>query len=227
MLNVNDYKELLIERQEKRYLIRCVDNHNRVSWLEFDKEDDKRKIIDLIYSFLKNGFINGFNNLVSTHNHSLNNSVSDIFFCNGEKKISLKNCTQEFREINNFVFDKYTTNRDSFFKTEDINNIMVNASSSGRNFLIKDNVVTLTLNADLNMNILGAEREFVREFLQEKCGNRKINIEFIKGKNGMNESCIATCGEFKMMFPIGYTYSTIVGIINDHNYQVIETRKRR
>ena len=227
MLNVNDYKELLIEGQEKRFLVRCVDNHSRVSWLELDKNDNnKRKIIDLIYSFLKDYSINGFNNLASTYNSSLNNMV-DILLCNGSKKIRFKNCSQEIKVINNFILDRYTTNRDSFFKNEDINDIIVDASSRGRGFLITDNVVTLTLNADLNMNILVDEREFIREFLHEKCGNKKIVLELIKDKNGINESCIATCGEFRIRFPFSYTYSTIIGIINDHNNEIIETRKRR
>lgn len=225
MININSCKEIFIEEKEKKYLVKYVDVDNRSGVVEYTKDDvGVRNICNFLLTFINRYGVNGFNDLKFYAHLS---STVEILLSNSSKKISLRTFNSLLKTVNNAWVESYIINRDMFFKNDNINNIVLNANPNSKKFEMVDDVVYLTLTTDFNSNICVLERDFIRNLLEERFSGKKINIDFIVNKNGKRESWVVTREGFKMTFPASFTFSTIVGIVNEHNDLVNESRKRR
>ena len=229
MISIDSYKQLVIEEKENYYSIKFIDNKDKIKIIKFfKKEVEIDKMIKLLQLYLKLYKVNGFNHLIPVYSVGNNiNSYPAAFLDNGTKRISIKAKPEFFRIISKMILDNYTKNRDKILNDNDIEVINLNAMSNSSQFSVIDNIVDLTLDADLYMNIRGSEKQFIVDLLEYKCLGKEIIIELSQEKDENKRKYIATCGDFKLIFPKGYTYSIIIGIINEHNGKINKTRKRR
>jgi hypothetical protein len=215
-------RQLLIEEKDDFYIVKLVYDSNNVQTVTYPKNEiGLKNMYEFFTKYLRKVRINGVNKIYSFHNSP------DILFDNSTKKMNIQLNSRYFKLFNEVVLNNYSDSRNEFFKNTDINEIRISAFTNIGKYEEKDGFIDLVLAADYHMNISVSEREFIRELIDYKCGNRKVDIEFIKEEKGFNKICIITCGEFKIVMPQGYTYSTIVGIAIDHNDSIDENRKRR
>lgn len=223
-------KELIIEQQIKSYFIKVIDFDNKVKMLDYStNEVGVKNVCNLIQFFLSNFKVNGFKKMLPIV-RNLNKNLetpAEVFLADDVRKISMRIYSPEFKFINQIVLNNYISNRFAFFREVNANEIKINAEYGTSKYELVDNVVNLTISTDLNLNVCNFEKEFFREFLEYRCGGKKVVMEFVSGKKEKDNLCIATCGELKIIFPRGYTYSALTGIIDDHNKKINETRKRR
>lgn len=223
---MEQFRQLIIDDDDKYYLIKIVDDRKNVRVVKYLKDErGLKEFLEFISLYLNNSNVNGVNRYFGATRIGF--SCYEVLLCNSSMKIEIKSYHRDYKLINNIAYEAYVRNRELFFQNNMINYINITAKTNVLKFEGNDNCVNLTLNADVNMNILSSEREFIRELLAVRCGGKIVEIELVKDKNNMGKNWVASCGEFKMVFPTGYTYSTICGVIRDHNEIVSENRKRR
>ena len=229
MISVDSYKHLVIIEHDTFYSIKFIDNNDGEKIIKFDKKENEiNKMIDLLGLYLKLYKVNGFDRMALVYDVKNNeNLLPEVMLSNGLRKIHFKTKIEFFSFFSKMVLDNYVRNKESLIKNINIFEVKVDASSNASKFICVDNTLNLTLEADSHMNICVYERQFVAELLEYRCFSKKINVELVQEKNEDKEYYMAICGEFKMIFPKEYTYSTLIRIINEHNGKIDKIRKRR
>lgn len=229
MINIDSYKQLIIEEHELFYSLELIDNKGKTKITKFfKKEEDVNKMLDLLKLYLKLYKVNGVNRFVPTH--KLVNDINllpEVILSNDKRKINLKTKVEFFKIFSKMVLDNYAMNKEKLLEDNEIEELRLDASSDSCKFSRVGNIVNLTLESDANKNIRVYERQFIMNLLEHRCAGEKIIVEETQETNTIKRWYIASCGDFRMIFPKEYTYSTIIGTIREYNKKIDETRKRR
>ena len=228
--NFDKYKHIIIDEGDNKFIIKIIDTNNKTLVIECLKNDTGiNNMCELIQMYINTFLVNGMSGSIPAI-HCVNKNMEDyaeVFCANSNKRISMKIYDPKYKFISKMILDNYSMERDNFFRNSEFNEMMIEANSNVSKYEINGNVVSLTLSTDLNMNVRNSELEFFRKFIEHKCGSRKITVNFIENKNKMRKMSNVSCGEFKMTFPTGFTYSGILGVVYEHNLKIDEMRKRR
>jgi len=229
MISIDSYKQLIIEEHELFYALKLIDNKNKLKITKFfKKEEDINEMFDLLKLYLKLYKVNGVNRFVPIH--KLVNDINllpEVNLYNNMKKIYIKTKMEFFKIFSKMVLDNYAMNKEKLLQDNEIEELRLDASFDSCKFSREGNIVNLTLESDENKNIRVYERQFIMALLEHKCSGEKIMVEETQETDPTKRGYIATCGDFRMIFPKGYTYSAIVGTIMEYNNKIDETRKRR
>lgn len=228
--NVDKYKHIIIEESDNKFLIKIIDSNNGVMFIEcLMDEIGINNMCELIQMYINTFGVNGMNKSIPIIRSvsKKQESYAEVICANSENKISMKIYDPKYKFISKMIADKYFACRDKTLKNTEFNEIRISADPDISKYEINGKVVNLVLSTDFNVNIRNSEKDFIRDLLEYKCGKKKMVINFLDGKYSDERKCVVTCGDLKIVFPRGYTYSTILGIIYDHNFKIDEMRKRR
>ena len=221
------FRELIIEEYNTYYLVKLIGQDVDELSIRYDKDSGDYEVIDFVKLFLGMGKINRLVNKSMIYGESTQSKFFEVG--NLEKQILKINLHgTKFRYLSDMILQKYINDRHEFLNSCDVKEIRLNAIN--QNFMYEQNgeLINVNLCVDANGNLLRIEREAMRDFLYEKFDSigEEVIVEMKKGKYGESLECVVTCGDFKISFPRTYTFSLIVGIINDYNNNNYKSKKR-
>ena len=125
----DDFDELVIEEVGNVFLVKFHSKRGGEASIRYDKNTQKKNVLDLIYLFLKMDNICKINNKLPVAKSVNKKNYVEIENLNN-KKLKLCIYDPKFRSLFDLILGKYTNDRTQFLEKNDVKEMRFSVSSS-------------------------------------------------------------------------------------------------